>query len=210
MGGRSRDRDRRPARRAPSREPKRRLLVVCEGKRTEPEYLRGYLAAHRGSAVEVVIHPERGDPKKVVEMAKDAHTKAKKLAKQQHDPFLAYDQVWCVFDRDDHEHFDDAIQMAQANDLQLAVSNPCFELWLLLHLRESPGERHRDDLRALLRKDHLPGYDKRVRFSDLAAGVKDAIARAERLAQDAERLGDDPHKNPTTGVFRLLRAIGCE
>lgn len=210
MGGLRRDRARRPPRREPTREPKPRLLVVCEGHRTEPEYIRGYLAVHRQVAVEVVIHPERGDPKKVVELAKEARSSAEARRRRHGDPFLAYDQVWCVFDRDDHERFWEAVRMAQDNGLQLAVSNPCFELWLLLHFRESPGARHRDELRTLLRKDHLPGYDKGVRFDDLIAGVRDAIRRAERLAQDAERLDEDPYKNPTTGVFRLLRAIRGE
>lgn len=209
MGGR-RDRDRRPARRASLREPRPRLLVVCEGRRTEPEYLRGVVVSLRSSAVEVVIHHERGGPKKVVEMAKRARASAAALAKRQDDPFLAYDEVWCVFDRDEHPHFNAAIDMAQANGLQLAVSNPCFELWLLLHFRESPGARHRDELALLLRRDHVPSYDKGVQFGELAAGVKHAITRAERLAQEAARLGEDPHKNPTTGVFRLIRAIGHE
>ncbi len=37
-----RDRDRRPGRRAPFREPKPVILIVCEGERTEPEYFEGF------------------------------------------------------------------------------------------------------------------------------------------------------------------------
>lgn len=210
MSGERRDRDRRPARRLPSREPRRRLLVVCEGERTKPEYLKGVRAMVRNPAVDVQFHPQRGKPRKVVEMAKEAREIAAERAKAEKDPFLADDEVWGVFDRDDHERFFDAIQMAKANGLKLAVSNPCFELWLLLHFRESPGSRHRQEQPQLLRKRHLPNYDKRIDFHLLAAGVKDAIARAERLAQIAEYLGEDLYMNPTTGVYHLVRAIGCE
>jgi hypothetical protein len=33
--------------------------------------------------------------------------------------------------------------MATDTENRLAISNPCFELWLLLHHRDCPGELHR-------------------------------------------------------------------
>lgn len=207
MGSRRRDRERRQPRRKPHREPKRRLLVVCEGQRTEPQYVKGYERMVRNATVEVQISSERGEPKKVVEIAKAQKALAVAEARQQGDAWLDFDEVWCVFDRDDHERFHDALQMARDNGVELAVSNPCVELWLLLHFRDSPGARHRDDLQRMLREDHLPGYDKNLDFDALAAGVPAASARARRLAADAEALGDDPYKNPTTGFYRLTDSI---
>jgi hypothetical protein len=46
------------------------------------------------------------------------------------------DEVWCVFDVDEHPKLAEARDQANANGIQLAVSNPCFELWLLLHFQE--------------------------------------------------------------------------
>ncbi len=202
-----RDRARRPPRRAAHREPRRRLLVVCEGECTEPQYVNGYARWVRNAAVEVQIARERGDPKKVVQIAKAEKAAAAAEARRQGDPWLDFDEVWCVFDRDDHERFHDAIQMASANSFELAVSNPCVELWLLLHFRDSPGARHRDELRRMLRDDCLPGYAKRLDFDTLAPGVAAATERARRLARDAAALGDDPFKNPTTGFYRLTDSI---
>ena len=114
--------------------------------------------------------------------------------------------MWCVFDRDEHERFDEALSMARDNGFKLAVSNPCVELWLLLHFRESPGARHRHDVQKML-GDHLPGYDKKLDFDKLAHGVADATARAKRLDAAAEERGDARYGNPSTGFYRLTDSM---
>ena len=192
------------SRRRPERLPRRRLLVVCEGQRTEPDYLLGYQRYVHNATVEIVIPPDRGDPRKVVEIAKSRKQSATAEARRQQDPNLAFDEVWCVFDRDDHERFADACQMARDNQFKLAVSNPCFELWVLLHFRDSPGMQHRTSVLRMLR-DQLPDYDKRLEFNDVAQGVPDAVARAQRLDADATAMGE-PERNPTTGVYRLANS----
>ncbi len=118
---------------------------------------------------------------------------------------MAYDAVWCVFDVDDHPQVADARQMARANGIELAISNPCFALWLLLHFRESPGMQPRDTMRRMLSR-HVPGYDKRVEFTVYAEGYPQAVKRAEQMDKKAEEDGDSG-RNPTTGVYRLTREI---
>lgn len=202
---RRRDRDRVPARRAPTLEPKRRLLVVCEGSETEPTYLRGFLSWCRNPCVELVVVEGAGVPKTIVETAIQRRASADKAAKVKRDSFLAYDEAWCVFDVDEHPHLHDAAQMARANKLDLAISNPCFELWLLLHFRENPGAHHRHDLQRRM-KDHVPAYDKRTPFSAFEAGYPEAVSRARRLDDDAAGMAE-PGRNPTTGVYRLTERI---
>jgi hypothetical protein len=205
MAPRMRDRKRRPARGRAHKSPKRRLLVVCEGKVTEPAYIKGYERSARNATVDVEIHPEQGVPRTLVEVAKDARAKARDAGKRSGDDFLSYDEVWAVFDRDEHPRFQDACQMARDNGIELAVSNPCIELWLLLHFRDSPGAQHRHNVLKML-KTYLPGYDKRLEFEDFAEGAAQAIARARRLDADAESMGE-AFRNPTTGVYRLLESI---
>lgn len=205
MGSQRRKRIRRPARRAAMRPPRRRLLVVCEGRRTEPDYIRGFERHVRNATVEIEIPGERGDPKKVVEIAKERTSEARAAARRSRDAFLDFDEVWCVFDRDDHPRFHDACTMARDNGFELAISNPCVELWLLLHFRESPGMRHRDELHRMLR-EFLPDYDKRLDFDEVAGHVADATTRARRLDQDAEQMGE-PGRNPTTGFYLLTDSI---
>lgn len=206
MGSKRRKRRRRPARRRAKRRPRRRLLVVCEGQRTEPDYIRGFERHVRNATVEIEIPGERGEPRKLVEIAKEHKRAAEADAKRYGDTYLDFDEVWCVFDRDDHERFHDACAMARDNGFGLAVSNPCVELWLLLHFRESPGMQHRDDLRRMLRDEYLPGYDKRLDFDDVVHGIGDATARARRLDADATAMGE-PGRNPTTGFYLLTDSI---
>lgn len=203
---RQRDRDKRPARGPATHQPKRRLLVVCEGERTEPEYLRGLQAHVRNPLVHIELPPERGEPRRLVELAKQLRDEARRAARRERDDHLAFDEVWCAFDRDAHERFHEAVKMAQDNGLLLAVSNPCVELWLLLHLQDQPGAQDRHQLRRRLR-DLLPSYDKGVRFADFAAGLRNAEDRAERLDADAARRDDGPFPNPSTSFYRLTRSV---
>lgn len=110
-----------------------------------------------------------------------------------------------AFDVDDHPGVDLAIRKATDNGLECAVSNPCIELWLLLHHCESPGLQHRDDLRRRLRS-FVADYDKHIDFARFSAGYEEAVRRAERLDRDADSMGE-AGRNPTTGFYRLTESI---
>jgi hypothetical protein len=202
-----RDRQRKPARHPAFRDPRPVIVIVCEGKNTEPQYFKGLWEAARNPRVRIFIPQDHGVPKTLVEAAKQLKTNAQAEAQKQHDENLAIDSVWCVFDIDEHPNLPDAKQTARDNGIGLAISNPCFELWLLLHFRESPGMQHRNKLRQLL-KEHVPEYDKSVEFSTYSAGYPEAVKRARRLDQSAEGAGE-PGRNPTTGVHRLAELV-CE
>lgn len=158
-----RDRPRRPGRRPPFRDPKPIILIVCEGARTEPEYFEGFARACHNPRVRIKISSEHGVPKTLVIAAKDYQQKAEDEAHREGDENLIYDSVWCVFDVDDHPNVSDAMQMAHDNRIRLAISNPCFELWLVLHFRDNPGMQHRAKIQKMLSR-HVPGYDKGIEF----------------------------------------------
>ena len=46
-----------------------------------------------------------------------------------------FDRVWAVFDKDDFNDFNDAIQLAKKNHILCAWSNESFELWYYLHFQ---------------------------------------------------------------------------
>ena len=119
-------------RRPPRREPKRRLLIVTEGEVTEPEYFKA-LQHHCKALLEI---RSAGVPKTCVEMAVNLLAKDAQNFK---DSKLQFDEAWCVFDVDNHS-LDEAKQQAKVNKIRLAVSNPNFELWLLLHFEEQNSD----------------------------------------------------------------------
>ncbi len=192
-------------RRASRREPKRRILVVCEGGVTEAGYFRNLSRVFRNPLIEVEIDDQGGVPKTLVERAASRKREAEREARSRRDEFLRFDEVWCVFDVDEHPHLHDARQQARANGIHLAVSNPCFELWALLHFQAQSAYLERADARIRLKR-HLPEYDKALPFERVHQGYSDAVSRAQELdrrRKDAE----DPGGNPSTGVYRLTERI---
>jgi hypothetical protein len=189
----------------PFKDSKPVILIVTEGEVTEPEYLDGFAKASRNPRVRIEVVGGSGVPKTIVESARELKRNAVKRARREDDENLIYDAVWCVFDVDQHPNISDATQMARDNGLELAISNPCIELWLWLHFAEQPGMQHRHDLQRML-KQHVAAYDKHVKFSDYAAGYADAVRRASRLDSDAGAVNEQG-RNPTTGVWRLTQSI---
>jgi hypothetical protein len=195
-------------RRASTRDPKRRILIVCEGEATEPGYFKAFQHEVRNRLVHVEVSTETGVPRTVVEIARRLKNEAEVAAKQQHDQNLRWDEVWGVFDVDAHPKLDEARELAKAHAIELAISNPCFELWALLHFQDQRAHIERHKARAAL-QCYLRGYDKVLDFRAMAPGYPDAARRALELDREAER-HNKPGCNPTTGVYRLTESIRRE
>lgn len=188
------DRSTRAGRRIPFREPRLRLLVVCGGERTEPDYFRGLKGQLRNPAVQVRLKAKGCAPEDLVAYARN-------ISPVGSDEF---DQVWCVVDSDDYD-LQPAAALAAELDVQLAVSNPCFELWLLLHHQDCAASlcHAKAVLRQLIR--HVPEYQKNsLRFADFEAGIPAALRRAQCL----DPTGRDHGHDPSSGVWRLVRLMG--
>ena len=130
-------RARRIGRRPAVRPPAARIVVATEGVLTEPEYLRVFSRIHGDRSVRVVPIRVGGDPRAVVERAIEESERSKR------DKLATRDSVWAMFDRDIHQQFDEARDLARGNGIRLAISNPCFELWGILHYQDqnAPLER---------------------------------------------------------------------
>jgi hypothetical protein len=139
MERRFRDRERYIGRNPAKREPKHRILVVCEGKVTEPEYFKALQHEFRNRLVHVEIDKQAGVPLTVVTRAIDLNRQADEAANRNEDDNLRYNDVWCVFDVDEHPNLAEALELAGKSRVQVALSNPCIELWAL---REEMRTQH--------------------------------------------------------------------
>lgn len=173
-------------RRSGVRSPRRKILVVCEGE-TEYHYFSGLRDSDRHDIQPVqpekARHPQRD---RVVDHARQARSKA------------AYSQVWAVFDADCAD-VSDLCAQAKNDRIGTAVSNPTFEVWLILHLCEKVGERTSAGVERELKK-LLPKWSKGrgTRFEHFADGVDDACRRARRLPE---------YGNPSTRVWELMEEL---
>jgi hypothetical protein len=206
MAARRRRNDERAlARRAPSRAPLPLMLIVCEGEVTEPQYLRGFSRAQGANTVRLHVQAPGGDPRALVERAVELRDDAAEQAVRERDANLAYDEVWCVFDVDNHARLQAARELAERKEIGLAVSNPSFELWLILHFREQGAHLTSRRAAELLGK-HIRDYRKHVRYEELSKGYPDAVDRAASLERRHLEAGTDGG-NPSTGVYRLTERI---
>src|SRR5215213_11842726 len=206
MPRRGRGRSQEIRRRAPQREPRRRVLIVCEGRATEGGYFKDLRSEFRNRLVDIEVDDRGAVPKTLVERAAARKKEADREARRRRDDFLRYDEVWCVFDVDVHPNLPDARQQARANGIELAISNPCFELWALLHFQDQTSHLERRDARSRLKR-HLPDYEKALPFDRLNPGYSEAVTRAHELDRRCETDGE-PGRNPSTGVHRLTERSG--
>lgn len=153
----------------------------------------------------VHIRAPGGDPRALVEYAAEMAAQADEQARRTGDDNLRYDEIWCVLDVDEHARLEEARRIGSEAGVKLAVSNPCFELWLLLHYSEQNGHVERKPVAKLL-QHHLPNYDKHVDFQSLYRGYTDAVARAASLDRRHAQASTEGG-NPSTGVYRLTERI---
>lgn len=190
-------------RRRSFREPRARFLIVCEGEVTEPRYFNDVRRAERG-IIDLKVVPA-GIPKTVVEQAVKMKKESERDAKSRKDENLLYDHVWCVFDVDEHPFVPEAKQQAQANAINVAVSNPCFELWFLLHFQDQTAHIERQKVQHLCRT-HMPGYRKAPPCDVLRPDQPKAAERANQL-ENWQASRNNAGGNPSTGVHRLIQQI---
>lgn len=198
-----------PRRTPQARTLARKVVIACEGSKTEPSYfedIRKYL--HVSTKNIVVVHPQGTDPATVVEAAEEKRAELKRSRL-----WWPRDTAWAVFDGEEHldtdgkrQRWNDAIQRAESQDIKLAVSNPSFELWYLLHFQAQNGALNRSQALSALR-GHRPDYEKnRSLFSELHAGnlTTAATGRASSLCARCEEGGWHRWRNPSTRVHLLV------
>jgi len=193
-----------------------RILIVSEGSKTEPNYFKEIRAEYRLHSANVEVQPGAlgTQPIQVVEYARELFERG-----DSHKGIRprVFEQVYAVFDRDDHPTFHDALARARAldgmlrNDLRQPVkfaaipSRPSFEFWLLLHFEDVQHLIHRNEAMRRLKR-HLPDYDKGygLAFSETKSELQAAIDRARILA---ERVDPADDTEPYTGIVDLVQLL---
>lgn len=184
---------------------KKKIFLFCEGKNTEPQYFKAYERYVQSSVVELITETKRGVPKTLLELALERQAEISKRSYIRENG--KNDQVWLAFDRDDHDDVPQVLSACEANGISVAFSNPCIEVWLILHSEDYDKDEHRK-----LTQKHCAkvcvGYDakkgKVPDFSDLLQRVRDA----EHRAIDMERRRyKDGSPAPLTTAYKLTMAI---
>ena len=197
---------RRPSRhRGAARGTRRIIRILAEGRVTEPDYLESWERRSPGVRLDIDKASAGCAPMPLVGRARE-----QKKSQSRRDP--DFDEIWCVFDVNAHADVNSAIAEARDAGIEVAVSNPCFELWLVLHAEDRTAHVDRRAIQRRARDLGLIG-DKAIPESALPRLLKsydDAKRRAQAL--DARHKGDrrEPGANPSSDVWRLIDSIRGE
>ncbi len=198
--------DRRPG----SRPGGRCILIVCEGAETEPNYFKSLRDFLKLSIIQVQIQGRASAPITVInEALKQVEKREQEIERNPN--LKRFEAVWCVFDVENPHHnstFDQAVQIAKQNKFQLAVSNPAFEFWYILHFEYTTRPFvDGDELKRYLKQNHISGYDpaKSV-FDELMDTIRVAIQNSKSILKNHPQ-GEQPFPNPSTQVHLLVEEM---
>lgn len=200
---------------------KKAFLIACEGVCTEPNYIKNLVNIEKlskkiaeGTTVKIAPH-QHSDPLGVLTDLLSTSNKED------------FDECWIVIDRDavefkgkgfgghTEENFNQAISEAEKNNVKVAFSNPCFELWIILHFEYRDTKCSRDDIQnkalekinsLLPQKNKLKNVDELKNFKKLYSVLKDKTSSAIKFAKKLSE-NEVKKKNPSTTVHKLVSAL---
>ena len=173
---------------------RQRFLIVCEGEKTEPNYFQRF----RVPGLVVQIDALGMETVRVVQRAIELRDEDD------------YDQIWCVFDKDDFpdKNFNDAIAIARRHGFRVAYSNQSFELWYVLHFDYMHSAITREDYIKILEEKLGHKYEKNspTIFDELYDRQPTAIRNARTLLNEYHP--PRPSKDdPSTKVHLLVEQL---
>jgi hypothetical protein len=184
-----------------TREQYPRILVLCEGEKTEVFYIKDFCKVFMPKRVVVEIRKcsQGNTPRKIVEYA---------IQQKEED----FDKVYCVFDKDEHPCFYDAIKACDGENIIAIPSVPCFEYWFVLHFEETTrpyaktgqytiGEKVKKHIRK-----YITSYREGAKgiFFKTKNNLEIAIKRAKDVEKQNKENGTD---NPSTKVYQLIEDL---
>jgi hypothetical protein len=180
--------------------PQPTVLVICEDSKSGKRYLEDASLYFRVNVLVEITHCGKTDPMNIVKEAISRQGK--------------FDLVFCAIDRDTHKNFDEAMSLAKTSKkVEVIVSYPCFEFWLLLHFGynrkpfAAAGTHSAADLLIKDLRTH-PGLEKYDKGKDmgifeLLRGDRLAEARREAPRVLIEAIASE-QMNPSTRLHELL------
>ncbi|MBE9198710.1 MULTISPECIES: RloB family protein [unclassified Nodularia (in: cyanobacteria)] len=183
-------------RKVANRELRQIFLIICEGEKTEPNYFKSFRVPK--DVIDVDVRGFGYNPSKLVEKAKELNNQGD------------YDQIWCVFDRDDcpKQDFKNAIKNAHKAGFKVAYSNEAFELWYVLHFEFLNT--------GLPRQDYIPKLNKflKNKYKKNSAAIHEELEELQPIAiKNAKKLlnqynpPNPESDNPCTTVHELVEEL---
>ncbi|RAX24485.1 MULTISPECIES: RloB family protein [unclassified Actinomyces] len=205
MSARDRSKGQDLRRRGVAGTPRRPVVhIFVEGSVTEKEYIERLqdVSEVTGNTF-LKVHHRGNSPRRVVDAV---------IQERATSPDADVHQFWAVFDVEaptPHGDLDKAMELARHHQVHTAVSNPCFELWLLLHTTDQYAYLTSAEATRLYRETDGSTDKHLTAIAPVnAEGVSRACKRSARLRERHKRNGTVfPQDNPSTTMDLLIDAI---
>jgi hypothetical protein len=184
-------------------------MVFCEGRNSEPSYLREFARDKGIGVVNIKVVGGAGTPMTLVDAAREAKKIHARTTRK--NSFAKNDSFWVAFDCDEHPSLEEARARADAASVNIAYSNPCFEIWLLAHVEgvtvDAPLTRQEAQHQL---QEKVGSYNassgKTADYAEISGGYDRARAAAAKMRARREEEGD-PRGNPYTDFDNLTELI---
>jgi hypothetical protein len=197
------------------------FLIVTEGTVAEPVYFNLLRNDLHLSIVRIKVQPGvHSDPRHVINTAAseaNAQIEKAKRGKLSIDEPEKFDHVWAVIDTDVAVRlgfWNDVVQLADSNKVELAHSSPCFEFWLLLHKIYTTrtdlinGDAAKSALKHTLGREYATNAETITSaIAEILPNWPQAVVHGQRVSRYHEEAGTRQPANPSTKVWRLVAAM---
>lgn len=204
------------------KDERKKYLIFCEGKNTEPSYFKLF----RLLTIQLVPVGTWMNTTSLVRYATSERAKREEKWEE-------FDEVWCIFDGDPKPdnpkqvpNFDQAVSLAEKNEIFIGYSYEAFEYWIILHFEDHQwGDMSRNDY-----EKKLNGYTKPlwVEFSEKKwklisnelfnlcmwidpmknkIRVDIAIERAKRNDSSFNCCGKTSERGSSTTIYKLVEKL---
>lgn len=189
------------------RKQKSKILIAVEGNnKTEKIYFNNFEDSKKNFDISYA-RGNNTDPLKLVQML------IKEIKDNDLD-LLDDDMAFCIFDTDidpnKNKVIDNAIKLANKNNIKIITSSPCIELWFLLHYEYSTASMSNDEVIKKL-KNYYPKYKKNI---NIYLDIKDKMDIAINNAKKLERYQKDNNvkigtveANPSTEIYKVIEYL---
>lgn len=211
-----------------SKEENKFVIIACEGAETEYQYfhlIKSKLELKATVKMEIIKRSEdeknSSAPTKVVETLQNISKEKLQDIKIKNLSEDSFDIYWIVVDREKQEskkiNLEKAIATCKEESYNIALSNPSFEFWLLLHVvdintydREQLFENKKESKKRYLEKELskvLKGYNKvKIKEVDFISNekIKKALNQEKVFENDLEKIIDNLGSNVGSLINEIL------
>ena len=192
------------------RKPRNRKTTILIGAEGKNKTERTYFGNFNTRDSKYIISFSNGNATDPVNIVKDTIN----TMKQEDIKAKNGDKIYCLIDTDDKKYKDkqieDAIKLAKKNNIEVIISNPCFEYWFLCHFINTSKPMNNTEIINDLKK-YIPNYKKNINvYPYINQYTNKAIKNSKKQIKYQQSLNKDINKleaNPCTSVHKVVENI---